>query len=159
MIDGPIDTELIPKPEKSAFEVDDLTSLNRGFIKDYELGDPNSARAQKEADDNLLIVFPCENQLQLDLDTQHAFDIYLTLKPIIDRYFGILREKIAPSRSGLPKRHVTVTLHTMLTSYQRIALRAILGSDRVRELLSVVQEMQSDPHPTLFLENKPVTEG
>jgi hypothetical protein len=159
MIDGPIDPELLPaKPVKSQFEIDDLAESS-GIMKDYELGDPNSARALKEAEENnLVVVFPGESELQLDLDTEHAFNIYLELKPIIERYYGIEKEKITPSRSGLPKRHVTVTLYTKLTSYERIALQAILGSDRVRELLSAIQEMQGDQHPTLFLENRP-TEG
>jgi hypothetical protein len=156
---GMEDRATTTKPVKSQFEIDDLASLHHGMVKDYELGDPNSARALHEAEENnLIVVFPSESELQLDLDTEHAFNIYLALKPIIEKYYGIKGEKVAPSRSGLPKRHVTVTLYTRLTSYERIALQAILGSDRVRELLSAIQEMQGDQHPTLFLENRP-TEG
>ena len=134
----------------------ELDSIHKGIVKDYKLSVPNSSRALKEAEeDNLLVVFPKDNELQIDIDTERAFSIYLAMRPIVEKYFGVKKETIAPSRSGLPKRHITLELCDRLTNYQRIALQLALGSDRVREMLGIVQEYKQDPHPTLFLEKKP----
>ena len=62
------------------------------------------------------------------------------------------KRQILPSRSGLPKRHITVTLDQPITNYQRLALQVMLGSDRVREFLGYIQEKQGDPTPILFIE-------
>jgi hypothetical protein len=151
--DGPFDSELTPKPV--TIESVELASIHNGIVEDYELSSPNSLRAIKEAEEyDLFVVFPGECELQIDIDSDHAFAIYKAMSPIVDKYFGIKSEKVAPSRSGLPKRHVTLELYHKLTSYQRIAIQLALGSDRVREMLSIVQEFRKDPHPTLFLEKK-----
>jgi hypothetical protein len=133
----------------------ELAKIHEGVVKDYELGSPNSARALREAEDyNLDVVFPTDYELQLDIDDDRAFSIFQELKTIVDKYYVILNEKVTPSRSGLPKRHVTLKLATKVTPLERIALQTCLGSDRVRELLGVIQVLLKDPHPTLFLEKK-----
>jgi len=70
----------------------------------------------------------------------------------------VLDVVIGYSRSGAPKRHVTVTLDQPIDNYQRVALQAIMGSDRVREFLSYVQHRNGDQHPILFIE-KPGQKG
>ncbi|PWT76403.1 MAG: hypothetical protein C5B59_06670 [Bacteroidetes bacterium] len=145
------------------YETIEISKIQDGVMTDYEVrNSPNSQRALIEAEqEGLLVVFPEPNQLQLDFDTEHQYNVYRELYPIIDKYYSIMEEQVTPSRSGLPHRHVTVTLGITLNNYQRIAIQACLGSDRVRELLSVIQEDNKDPHPTLFLEKKPaqLTEG
>lgn len=135
-----------------------IQELHDAVAKHYQLETtrPNSDRAIQEAkDDNLDVVFPAPNELQLDLDTPEAWAIYQTMWPIVNRYYGISAMKEQESRSGYPKRHVTLGLDRPVTNFERIAIQACLGSDRVRELLGVIQEMAGDPHPTLFLEKKP----
>jgi hypothetical protein len=133
----------------------ELTKIHEGVLRDYKLGSPNSARALREAADyDLDVVFPTDCELQLDIDDDRAFYIFQELKPIVDRYYAIFDEKVTPSRSGLPKRHVTLKLGRKVTPLERIALQTCLGSDRVRELLGVIQVLFQDPHPTLFLEKK-----
>ena len=142
---------VVPKSPE-AVEID---AIRQSVAKDYELNNPNSQRAVDEAaTNNLLVVFPSDRELQLDLDTEHAFNIYQEMLPLFNKYFGLVQVEVRPSRSGLPKRHVTLTTYEPLTNYQRIAIQLALGSDRVREMLSIVQEHLKDPHPTLFLENK-----
>lgn len=139
-------------------EIDpEIAKIRESVEKDYEAGNmPNSYRALLEAkQDNLDVVFPEANQLQLDIDNNHAFAIYQELLPIVEKYYGVVTVKVTPSRSGGEKRHVTLTLLAPLNPFERIALQACLGSDRVREILGVVQAMNGDPHPTLFLERKP----
>lgn len=137
----------------------ELSSLTTAIEKDYEAltknCSPNSQRAINEAEkNNLDVVFPKDNELQIDIDNEHAFVIFEKMVEILDRHYGVYRIQTKPSRSGLPKRHVTVTLRDKISNMERIALQACVGSDRVREILSVVQEKNGDPHATLFLEAK-----
>lgn len=120
-------------------------------------GQPNSQnaidRAQRE---NLIVVFPKDNQLFIDLDNEHSYLLFKKQWDIFKKYvdleatFGEL-----PSKSGLPKRHITINLSYFINELERLAFQAMLGSDRVRELLGYVQMKNGDPHPTLFLEAKP----
>lgn len=137
----------------------ELASLTKSIEQDYEAltknATPNSARAINEAEkDNLDVVFPKANELQIDIDNEHSYEVYVKMSEILERHYGIIYAKDRPSRSGLPKRHITITLRQDLTNMERIALQACMGSDRVREALSVIQERNGDPHATLFLEKK-----
>lgn len=117
---------------------------------------PNSARAFVEAAaHNLRITTPGSADLQIDIDSAEAFDTYKSHKEILNKFWVILQEVIADSKSGKPwRKHITVTLKNPITPLERIALQACLGSDRKRELLSLEQLKNNDPHSTLFLEKK-----
>ena len=141
------------KHTPASSEEDELTAIHASIASNYDLGEPNSARAVREAQDNgLVVVYPESNQLQIDIDSDRAFEIFLEMKHLLDKFFVVRGVTILPSRSGLPKRHITVTLHNPITNYQRLALQVMMGSDRVREFLGYIQEMQGDPTPILFIE-------
>jgi hypothetical protein len=113
---------------------------------------PSSDRAfEKAKEQGLKVVVPASNELQIDIDTEEDYDLFLAHIKILLQ-FGVAEFKSAPSKSGLPKRHVTVTLPYDLNHWQRIALQASLGSDRKREILSCIMVMAGDPLPTIFLE-------
>ena len=115
----------------------------------------DSECAIREAkDNNLDVVFPKPNELQIDIDSEEAYARYGGVLERLQRHFRFITESITPSRSGYPKRHIVLTLREPVTDVQRIALQAILGSDPVRELLSLKRIENGDPHPTLFLEKK-----
>lgn len=59
---------------------------------------------------------------------------------------------VTPSKSGGEKQHIRVFLPFNVEPVERIALQAALGSDGVRELLSLRRVRGDDPHPTLFAE-------
>ena len=132
---------------------DELVSIHESMVANYDFGEPNSARAVREAKENgLVVVYPEDNQLQIDIDSDRAFGIFLEMKHLLERYFVVTNVTVSYSRSGHPKRHVTVTLAQPINDYQRIALQTLMGSDRVREFLSYIQLRQNDPHPILFIE-------
>jgi hypothetical protein len=136
-----------------------LSSLTTAIKKDYEASPrnatPNSQRALDEAEkENLNVVFPKANELQIDIDNEHSFTIFNMMSEILERHYGIQSIRVKPSRSGLPKRHVTVTLWKDVTNMERIALQACMGSDRVREAPQRHSGANGDPHATLFLEKK-----
>ena len=118
-------------------------------------GNPNSQRAIEEAaNDGLTVVYPADNEVLIDIDNTHSFQLYLKQMDIAKKYLGAIGEKITPSRSGGEKKHITVIFNHTITELERITLQACLGSDRVREILGFVQFKNNDPHPTLFLEKK-----
>jgi hypothetical protein len=134
---------------------DEVAAIKRSVEHDYELHAPNSARALREArEDNLDVVFPTDYQLQIDLDSDRAFDVYLAMRPLLEKYYHVREEKIRYSRSGAPKRHATINLNTAVSQGERLLLQVLMGSDRVREFLGLIQFNQGDPHPVLFLEAK-----
>lgn len=101
----------------------------------------------------LSIVFPASNELQLDIDDWAGLGVLADLTPLLEKHWGPVTRREHTSKSDNPKkRHVTLTLEKPLTDLERIALQACLGSDRKRELLSLVRVKIGDPHPTLFYE-------
>ena len=131
------------------------TDLEMKDIQYDPLGMPNSQRAIDLAvNDGLNAIFPKDTELQIDIDNEHSFQMFEKQRLILNRFVPIKDIKIEPSRSGLPKRHITVTLFDSITQIERLALQAMLGSDRVRELLGYVRHKNNDPHPTLFLEKR-----
>lgn len=117
---------------------------------------PSSDGAIKKAEEeNLKVIFPEENELLLDFDNSVAYDHFENVIHILEEYWGVVSRKESPSLSGKPGHvHVIVRLNTQLTSLERIAIQAALGSDGKRELLGIVRVHHDDPHPTLFLENQ-----
>lgn len=115
----------------------------------YELPDPEeAARANGCA-----IVYPADNELQLDIDSEADFTRFEDQLPILKRTVGVTTWRVHPSKSGGEKRHVTVVLDRDVTdARERILLQALLGSDRKRELLSLVYLNAGRAKPTLFFE-------
>jgi hypothetical protein len=127
-------------------------------------GQPNSQRAINQAQmEGLEVVYPQPNELQIDIDNEHSFILFQNQLQIVQKFVGFCRVIEKPSKSGIMgKCHVTLVFDRTFTDLERIGLQAMLGSDRVRELLSYVQLQNGDEHPTLFLEKtapEQLTEG
>lgn len=102
------------------------------------------------------IVLPADNELQIDIDDDEQFEIFSRTSESFAKNWWLDADmpvvEVHPSKSGLPSRHVTITLPFDVTPWQRIALQASLGSDPMRELLSAMRLMKGDIAPTLFVE-------
>lgn len=116
----------------------------------------------KEAEEKgCFVVYPQPNELFIDLDDPDDEGFMHDQIARLRRYFpgGDVLVKMAPSKSGGGRQHVTITLpRPVKDAAERILLQACLGSDRVRELLSWARlETNATPHPTVFFESKTVT--
>lgn len=102
------------------------------------------------------VVIPDENQLQLDIDSDDAYLSFYEAIGKMERDTGFIFESISvnPSKSGLPKRHVTLTAKEPMSVWQRIALQYYLHSDPVREGLNCMRVLLKDPYPIAFFELK-----
>jgi len=134
------------------------TDLDTNFAQ-YGLTDErglpsNKLAIEKAASDGLLVVYPTENELQIDIDNEQSYLFFLRQKNILNRFVRIESFDVRPSKSGLPRRHITVRLQTPVTVLERLCLQACMGSDRIREVLGYVRYKTNDPTPTLFFEKK-----
>lgn len=97
---------------------------------------------------------PCRrNELQLDIDTadelQHFYRCLPWLSCIAAEHGWPIRAmSYRRSRSG--HWHITITFPRRLRHMERIALQAILGSDRVRELCNWERVLCRSTHPILL---------
>lgn len=107
------------------------------------------------------VVKPDVNQLQLDLDTEEAYEWYKVRVMEFQQHsnFGVHVEEHF-SKSGPPKRHITLTLTDEygnpieLDEWQRITLQFALGSDPIRETLNTWRLLRGEPNPTRLFEPK-----
>lgn len=123
--------------------------------EEYDLNEVRADYIARMEEEGYKVVIPEPNELQIDIDSDEDYLRWLTAKGVLDRNeieHQVIRE--APSRSGLPGRHIVVRFPQPLDPWQRIALQGALGSDHVRELLSCIRLMRGDEHPTLFVESK-----
>ena len=134
-------------------------------LKEEEIYDPNEARKEfvrRMEKEGYEVLLPAEDELFIDIDSAEQREIF-------ERNFGILKnnwrkefngpiptmESSKPSKSGWPCCHVVVKVPFPLVSdFHRIAWQGALGSDPIRELLSLIRCLNGDEHPTLFVEKK-----
>lgn len=120
--------------------------------------DPNEARAdfiKRTEAEGFVISYPEADELQIDIDSEEQYE---TCMKAIDMFCANMDHALtydeAPSRSGLPRRHIRIRMPFDMTPWQRIALQASFGSDFQRELLSCIRVLRGDEHPTIFVEKK-----
>ena len=99
------------------------------------------------------VVTPKSNQLQIDIDSEQDYERFDEALACWNRNHEnqlLMKERL--SKSGWPRRHITIDMPFDLDHWQRIALQAVFGSDHMRELLSAIRLMRGDTIPTLFVE-------
>ena len=102
----------------------------------------------------LVIVAPGDRQLFVDIDDWESMGVFSRLVEVLNKFRPCTwRTAASPSRK-VGRFHVTVTFTDgpPLTNLERIALQAMLGSDRLHELLSYRSHFAGDPTPTVFFE-------
>lgn len=101
------------------------------------------------------VVYPKENELLIDIDTENQYSLFKHQIEALEKnsvLCTILYDEL--SRGGYPGRHIIVKLDNSidLDPVKRIAFQAALGSDPMRELLSLLRNENEDKFPTLFIE-------
>ena len=100
------------------------------------------------------VVVPKSNELFVDIDCEE--DLERSRKYLVHiQRMEKCSYRITESPSGRPGRyHVVVTLERDVEPMERILLQALLGSDRVREVLSWQRLRRGEKLPTLFFEKE-----
>ena len=120
----------------------------------YEVDSPEELQKKAEAR-GCVVVFPKANQLFIDIDTPEQGKYFDKCISSFQRHTPCMWVK-RPSPSGKPDRlHITVTLvDKEIDERTRILYQAVLGSDPLREALSLENLENGDPRPTRFFEKK-----
>jgi hypothetical protein len=130
-------------------------------ITDVELDDVLQAEKYAEkreqyvermAAEGFVIMVPENDELMLDIDAEEDFVFFGRAILRLIEEFPSVSFRVNFSKSGKPHRHVVVKMPFPLDAVQRIAFQAVLGSDRVREMLSLLRYHNGDPCPTLLAE-------
>jgi len=127
------------------------TMLKR--IQDIDMYDIHECREAGARARGLVAVYPSSFELQLDIDNDESYAIYKNIMDIFPKGF-IKHVKEIPSASGLPHRHITITLYKKMNELEKIALQFMFGSDRIRESLGVLRHLFREQHPSCFFEAK-----
>jgi hypothetical protein len=100
------------------------------------------------------IHLPKANELFIDIDNKQHYEAFQRSWAVLRANGIVLSVKETPSKSGGACKHIRVTVAGIkeLTDMERIAWQAALGSDPIREILSIVRALKGDAHPTLFAE-------
>lgn len=103
-----------------------------------------------------VVVLPGPRELFVDIDSVDQLKMFFDRIEKLKAQFeeGHVNYVIRSSRSGGDRFHIVVTLPLPLQPFERIAYQAILGSDPVRELLSIARINYGCEHPTIFFEDK-----
>lgn len=115
----------------------------------------SSDEAREKADKlGMKVVYPGEHELQIDIDDEMSYRIFQSQFEMLKNYVPEVSFEEHVSKSGWPRKHITVTVPFKIWGALRIALQASLGSDLKRELLGCTNMIAGNEQPTLFFEPK-----
>lgn len=129
----------------------DCDPVNR--CGDYEPNEDRERYIAEMTDKGFEVKYPLPNELQIDIDEQSHYLTYLTNIKILQREFPDIKIEEHTSRGGSGK-HVSILMPFDLTNVERIAWQAAMGSDPMREILSLIRDYRGDEFPTLFVERQ-----
>lgn len=102
-----------------------------------------------------IVIFPDRYTLFIDIDSAEAGRNFDKCLEVLQKTEDAVVMRREPSPSGLPGReHIDVRLNRLMTDEERILLQACLGSDPLREMLSLMRLRAGDEAPTIFFEKK-----
>jgi len=116
--------------------------------------DPNETREdyiKRMGAEGFVVYYPKANELLIDIDNVQHEDVFARSFEILKREFPDVTMRQNKSKSGVGT-HIRIELPWELSTFERIAWQAALGSDPVRELLSCIRAVRNDEHPTMFIE-------
>jgi hypothetical protein len=140
-------------------------NLDKELYNDDNGGMPREEYLRKLASDNHCdLLIATDQQLFLDIDSQAAYDQYRQMLPNLKRIYPVIGidEYVSRNKSldGFLKRHIIIELLDPLTISERIALQAILGSDPMKEFLSIARDCKEIDIPVCLLKpRKLLTDG
>jgi len=105
------------------------------------------AREQAESL-NCDILETTDTTLLLDIDTDAQYKVFMHVYPELCLVEPFASYEVLPSLHG--NRHIIVQLSKPLDIYHRLLLHCLLGSDPMREKLSLARYLNGDDIPSLL---------
>lgn len=100
------------------------------------------------------VVYRESNELQIDIDTVEAFDLYQRRTREMRELGWKFSEIIVPSKRGYPHQHITLTFNKAIGEWKAIALQLMLGSDPMRENMNALRVLAGNENPIRFFRPK-----
>lgn len=130
-----------------------MEPLAQTYLSEIEGNNSSKAAHEIAVKNGWKVILPEANQLLIDIDNEADYQVWSRARHLIEKTLKIKKVVETPSKSEKPgKWHITVDLGVTLTAAERITLQAMLGSDRMREILSFFRLQNTDSEPTLFYE-------
>jgi len=116
---------------------------------------------EEAANRGQIVKYPARNELFIDIDNTFQLEMFNRrfndLSAIPNELFDDAKVTETPSRSGFPHLHIIVSLiknkrRIKLTDWQRVALQFALGSDPVKETLTVYRILAEVENPSILFE-------
>lgn len=148
------------KLEKQLDEIliDDLLMTSEVYVPDASSGDGiirTSEQCQEWAENlGCICIEATDKQLFIDIDTPEQFDQFMKGMYVLRNQQIVGKYTATPSKSGFPHAHMVVNLMEPQTLMTRIALQAALGSDPMREALSIKRALDKEDNVVIFFEKK-----
>ena len=118
----------------------------------YDLKNYEDAVAKSKAKGKKIII-PKDDELQIDIDSAQQYEVFEAhIKELNGSFHPVCRIKIIPSPGGEDNRHIYIKINKILEDKERIFLQLFLGSDPIREYLSLCLIAIGDSHPILMFE-------
>jgi len=119
---------------------------------EYDLESDRDEAVENAENAGCDIIYPRNNELQIDINSDDEYDRFeAALANMPENFVKSVYETV--SISGLPHRHITVQVSFGgYTDLEKIALQFMLGSDYLRESLSVLKDLYGVDKPTCFFE-------
>jgi hypothetical protein len=92
--------------------------------------------------------------LQIDIDSDEDFERWKKGGEVLLNALNYRDIHILPSSSGLPHRHITISLYESADIWKRIALQMCLGSHITREILNSRRVLLNEECPIVFFEKQ-----
>jgi len=114
-------------------------------------GIPRENLQEEAKKKGLKVVFPKNNQLFVDIDSEEQMKVFRERIDMLKSLFDCESE-IKVSQSGHPHYHIYVDIKTAICNTERILLQLFLGSDVMHEFLSYRDYVNGEAYPVLFFE-------
>lgn len=108
----------------------------------------------KASKEGFTVIRGNHNTLLLDLDGEDRLNYYEMILPKVKKNFELIELTRYKSKSG-KNWHVVLQTNMILTVSTRVALQAILGSDPIKEMLSLVKLKNNVPTKDIVVLFKP----
>ena len=101
---------------------------------------------------NCFVVYRESNQLQIDIDSEEAMQIYRRRTAELKELEWEFVESINPSKSNYPHQHITLTFKKAIGQWKAVALQLMLGSDPMRENMNALRIAAGIENPIRFFQ-------
>jgi hypothetical protein len=125
-----------------------------------ELYDFNVSAEEAAKERGCYVVVPKANEVFIDIDSEKDYQDFIRRFHNFSMVCCAIITKDIPSKSGLPHRHIYIDIMDKegnpmeLDDWQRVAIQFTLGSDNVKETLSVFRAISGVECPSRFFEPK-----